>query len=79
MVDNGRICTKTKGESLIQLVRKKVASTTPWQSSYKRSLLANRKYRHMCYLFEEVYDVAIKSSDNITWNPTGEWQLKYYG
>ena len=50
----------------------------PWKSSYKDSL-ANRKYRHLCYLFEAVYAIALKPSDNITQNPTGEWELKYYG
>ena len=45
-----------------------------WQSSYKASL-ANRKYKLICYLFEMMYTVAIKSSVNITQNSTGLWQL----
>ena len=38
---------------------KKQLRMLPWKSSYKDSL-ANRKYRHLCCLFEAVYAIALK-------------------
>ena len=38
-----------------------------------------RKYKHLTYLFEAVYGVAIAPINNITKNPTGEWELRYFG
>ena len=39
--------------------------------------LIEKKYRHICYLAESTYALAI--SENISSNPGFEWQLKYYG
>ena len=41
--------------------------------------LENRKYKYLAYLFEAVYAVSIAPEVNPTQNPTGEWELKYYG
>jgi len=38
-----------------------------------------RKYKHLCYLFELMYAVAIAPELNVTMNPSCEWQLKYFG
>ena len=41
--------------------------------------LNDKKYRHLTYLFELAYSLAIAPGKNRTNNPTGEWQLKYFG
>jgi hypothetical protein len=42
------------------------------------STLEFKKYKHLCYLFELFFNVAIEPKDNITQNPTCEWQLRLY-
>ena len=41
--------------------------------------IADKQYRHLCYLSESVYALAINSEMNISSNPGCEWQLRYYG
>jgi hypothetical protein len=40
--------------------------------------LASKKYKHMCFMFELFFAVALEPSKNITNNPTCEWQLRLY-
>jgi hypothetical protein len=40
--------------------------------------LASKKYKHMCFMFELFFAVALQPSKNITNNPTCEWQLRLY-
>jgi len=44
-----------------------------------RNTLADKKYKHICYLFELAYALAIESRRNISGNPGCEWQLGYFG
>jgi hypothetical protein len=44
----------------------------------RAALLDWKKYRNVCYMFELFFAVAMKESDNITQNPTCEWQLQLY-
>ena len=44
-----------------------------------RNTLADKKYKHICYLFELAYALAIESRRNISGNPSCEWQLGYFG
>jgi len=44
-----------------------------------RNTLENRQYKHVCYLIESVYALAIAPTENLSSNPGCEWQLKYYG
>jgi hypothetical protein len=37
-----------------------------------------KKHRNVCYMFGLFFAVAMKESDNITQNPTCEWQLQLY-
>ena len=37
-----------------------------------------KKYKHICYMFELFFALAIEPSRNITENPTCEWQLRLY-
>ena len=41
--------------------------------------ITDKQYRHVCYLTESVYALAINSTMNISSNPGYEWQLRYYG
>ena len=43
------------------------------------NILNDKKYRHLTYLFELAYSLAIAPGKNRTNNPTGECQLKYFG
>ena len=49
------------------------------QSAATRNGLEDKKYRHICYLFECAYALSIEPRRNISSNPGCEWQLKYYG
>ena len=49
------------------------------QSAATRNELEDKKYRHLCYLFECAYALSIEPRRNISVNPGCEWQLKYYG
>jgi hypothetical protein len=42
--------------------------------------LAFKKYKHVCFMFELFFAVALvePSKKNITNNPTCEWQLRLY-
>jgi hypothetical protein len=40
--------------------------------------LASKKYKHVCFMFELFFAVALEPSKNITNNPTCEWQLRLY-
>ena len=44
-----------------------------------RDSIADKKYRHICYLCESVYALAVSNELNISTNPGFEWQLRYYG
>ena len=44
-----------------------------------RNTLADKKYKHICYLFELSYALAIECRRNISSNPGCEWQLGYFG
>lgn len=44
-----------------------------------RQGLNQKKYRHLCYLFELAYALAMEPRKNISTNPGCEWQLQYYG
>ena len=44
-----------------------------------RDTLEDKKYKHMCYLFEAAYALAIEPRRNISGNPGCEWQLNYFG
>ena len=48
------------------------------QSATTKNTLPDKKYRHLCYLFECAYALAIDPRCNISDNPGCEWQLKYY-
>jgi hypothetical protein len=37
-----------------------------------------KKYRNVCYMFELFCALVMKESDNITQNPSCEWQLQLY-
>ncbi|MEL7341270.1 MAG: hypothetical protein AAGM67_12370, partial [Bacteroidota bacterium] len=39
----------------------------------------SKQYKHLCYLMKTFFAVAIVPSNNLTMNPTCEWQLKFYG
>ena len=49
----------------------------PWRYS-REGCMANRKYKHLMYLFEAAYSVCINPSLNVTQNPTSKRELKYY-
>jgi hypothetical protein len=40
--------------------------------------LIDKKLKHLCYMFESFYAVALRHQDNITQNPGCEWQLGLY-
>jgi hypothetical protein len=40
--------------------------------------LASKKYKHVCFMFELFFAVALEPSKNITNNPTCEWQRRLY-
>ena len=40
--------------------------------------LQDKKFKHLCYMFETFYALAINPHDNITQNPGCEWQLRLY-
>ena len=44
-----------------------------------RDTLNDKKYRHLCYLSESAYALAVSDTMNISSNPGFEWQLRYYG
>ena len=44
-----------------------------------RNSIGDKKYKHIYYLFELAYALAIESRRNISGNPGCEWQLRYYG
>ena len=44
-----------------------------------KDTIIDKQYRHICYLTESVYALAISNSMNISSNPGFEWQLRYYG
>ena len=41
--------------------------------------IEEKKYRHLCYLFENAYALSLNQDNNISTNPGFEWQLGYYG
>jgi hypothetical protein len=49
----------------------------PYRSEGGESL-ASKKYKHVCFMFELFFAVALEPSKNITNNPTCEWQLRMY-
>merc|ERR1711865_1067632 len=51
----------------------------PWKGSSIEGSLKNRQYRHLTYLFELTYTLAIALGQNHTDNPTSEWELNYFG
>ena len=44
-----------------------------------RDTIADKKYKHICYLFEIAYALSIEGGRNISANPGCEWQLGYFG
>ena len=40
--------------------------------------IQDKRFKHLCYLFETFYAVAINPHHNITQNPGCEWQLRMY-
>ena len=44
-----------------------------------RQSLNHKKYRHLCYIFETVYALAIEPPKHISSNAACEWQLQFYG
>ena len=44
-----------------------------------RDTIADKKYKHICYLFEIAYVLSIEGRRNISANPGCEWQLGYFG
>lgn len=40
--------------------------------------MQSKKFRHLCYLMECFYAVAIAERNNVTENPTCEWELQMY-
>ena len=40
--------------------------------------LVSKKYKHVCFMFELFFAVALEPSKNITNNPACEWQLRLY-
>ena len=46
-----------------------------WTSGSWQDNLENRKYKHLTYLFEIAYALAIAPAHNITQNPTGDNEL----
>ena len=49
----------------------------PWKGQMDDTIL-NRKFKHLCFLFELTYALSIAPSLNRTNNPNGEWELKHY-
>ena len=50
----------------------------PSRSPSSPDTLLFKQYRHLCYLFELMYAVAINPNRNITESTTCEWQLRLY-
>ena len=44
-----------------------------------RDTIEDKKYKHICYLFEIAYALSIECRRNISANPGCEWQLGYFG
>ena len=44
-----------------------------------RDTMNDKKYRHLCYLSESAFALAVSDRLNISSNPGFEWQLRYYG
>ena len=44
-----------------------------------RDTIGDKKYKHLCYLFEAAYALALEPRRNISGNPGCEWQLNYFG
>ena len=40
--------------------------------------IQDKRFKHLCFMFETFYAVAIDPHDNITQNPGCEWQLEIY-
>ena len=68
---------------------KKVVDLFDWHENDERKLedmkgtaylrcLQDKKFRHLCYMIETFYAVAIDYRLNITQNPGCEWQLGLY-
>ena len=50
-----------------------------WRGVALEDKKKNRQYKHLTYLFELAYTIAITPGQNRTSNPTGEWELGYWG
>ena len=44
-----------------------------------RQTIDDKKYRHLCYMFELAYALAIEPSKNISTSAGCEWQIGYFG
>ena len=44
-----------------------------------RNSLEQKMYKHLCYMFELAYALAIDPAKNISCNAGCEWQMQYYG
>ena len=49
------------------------------KGSGNRHSLQEKMYKHLCYMFELAYALAIDPVKNISCNAGCEWQLQYYG
>jgi hypothetical protein len=45
---------------------------------HQAETLGDKHCKHVCYMFELFFAVGVKESENITMNPTCEWQLQLY-
>ena len=56
-----------------------IKELTLLKGSGNRHSLEQKKYKHLCYMFELAYALAIDPVKNISCNAGCEWQLQYYG
>ena len=72
--------TKVKITSVIELFTSsnvEVSELTALKGAVSRNSLEIKQYRHICYLFECAYVLAIEPRRNLS--ERCKWQLKYYG
>lgn len=46
---------------------------------HRKDTLLDRQYKHICYLGETAFALAIELRKNVSGNPTCEWQLGWFG
>lgn len=70
---------RSKKNELVSLFEWDSLELQKLQSLTSTDAILDRQYRHLAYLCEAAYAVAIKPEDNLSGNPTCEWQLGYFG